>query len=88
MTPAPEIPADVMAAAQKSALSWFATSEDGIYREPLTYFIAQAILAERQRCVEAVSAQRAVWPHPEHLAARSHDLAINRALAAIQGPAT
>lgn len=50
MTAAPEIPADVMAAAHRI---WFVSDS----REPVQT-IARAILAERRRCMEAVNHHR------------------------------
>lgn len=65
MTAAPEIPADVMAAAREVLEGW---SNPGSAPVPLEVAIARAILAERQRCVEAacdviLSADSSVAPY-------------------------
>lgn len=89
MTSAPEIPADVMAAAREAIANW---SNPGDVPYPLEDAVARAILAERLRSVEAVNAERIFSDNCLPLDADptdiSYDLAICHALSAIQGPTT
>lgn len=78
MRPA-DIPEDIFDAAQRASIAWLITAKDGIYRPPLTEAIARAILAERQRCVEAVKAEAAL------LFGMSPDIVGECIVSAIQG---
>lgn len=61
MTAAPEIPADVMAAAEWAARSSVERPYNKGTVSRASSVIARAILAERQRCVEAVRSQVPEW---------------------------
>lgn len=85
---APEIPADVMAAAREVRDEWFRNPS----RITFETAIAGAILAERLRCVEAVTGTRIVDARDDMFGADPSEIAsvvaTDRALAAIQGPTT
>ena len=88
MTAASEIPADVMAAARAAVREWFRNPS----RITFETAIAGAILAERLRCVEAVTGTRIVDVSDDMFGADPSEIAsvvaTDRALAAIQGPTT
>lgn len=85
MTAAPEIPADVTAAAREARDFWLANPRTMNFEEAF----AHAILAERQRCVEAVRAELVVDEGESYVGLDGFDVDYDRgvyaALAAIQG---
>lgn len=77
MTAAPEIPADVMAVAERE---WRAASGELINGMRGEIVVARAILAERQRCVEAVKAERIMDAYENTADADPTDIAYDMAI--------
>lgn len=85
MATAPEIPADVMAAARVAIRNW---SNPGDRTYPLEDAVARAILAERRRCMDAVNAEH-IMDADENLSDAdptdiAYDTAIDHAIDAIK----